>query len=87
MQHVGEAWAYWNGCGDNLAGHTAQAVTVGEPTTGVATGKLWRWTGCRGEGGATNGGVDLYILSGTHGIEAYVQDDGRAYAFLAQHPG
>ena len=87
MEHVGEAWAFWNGCADNLVGHTAQILTVGvAPNTSPGT-KLWQWTGCRDEAGATSGEVDLYIIPGSHGVEPEVQDDGRAYNFLVQHPG
>ena len=87
MQHVGETWAYWDGCAANLVGRSAQTVTVGAaPNTSAGT-KLWQWTGCRDDHGGTSGAVDLYLLPGSHGIEPRVQDDGRAFQFLVQHPG
>jgi hypothetical protein len=87
MQHVGEAWAYWNGCANNLEGHDVQTVTVGLPPLQTPNTQLWRWTGCRDERGGTTGGVELYIMPGSHGIERQAQDDGKAYQFLVAHPG
>jgi hypothetical protein len=87
MQHVGEAWADWNGCGSNLSGFTNQTVTVGVSPNNSPGTKLWRWTGCRDESGHASGEVDLYIVPGSHGVERRVQDDGRAFQFLRDHAG
>jgi hypothetical protein len=87
MQHVGEAFAYWAGCGNNLVGRSRQLVTVGiAPNTSPNT-QLWQWNGCLDKHGGTTGNVDLYILPGAHGIEPRVQDDGRAFQFLSSHSG
>lgn len=87
MEHVGEAFAYWNGCANNLVGRTAQNVTVGiAPNTSPNT-QLWQWTACGDKRGGTSGDVDLYILPGPHGIEPRVMDDGRAFQFLDDHVG
>jgi hypothetical protein len=87
MQHVGEAWAEFDGCAANLAGHGMQTVTVGTGANTSPNTKLWQWTGCDDESGGSTGAVDLYILPGSHGIEPRVEDDGRAFAFLNSHPG